>query len=74
MSLRLPQAPNAGLFKQGYSSQSNADGAVNRNIAACREISQMVLTSIGPCGRNKVIVNRMYQAVINNSGLFHFIS
>ncbi|CAM9020419.1 unnamed protein product [Wickerhamomyces anomalus] len=66
MSLRLPQAPNAGLFKQGYSSQSNADGAVNRNIAACREISKMVLTSIGPCGRNKVIVNHLQKVFITN--------
>lgn len=66
MSLRLPQAPNAGLFKQGYSSYSNADGAVLKNIEACREISKMVLTSIGPCGRNKIVVNHLQKVFITN--------
>lgn len=66
MSLRLPSAPNAGLFKQGYQSHSNADGAVNRNITACKEISSMVLSSIGPCGRNKIIVNHLGKVFITN--------
>ncbi|CDR39364.1 CYFA0S03e02542g1_1 [Cyberlindnera fabianii] len=66
MSLRLPQAPNAGLFKQGYQSHSSDDGAVVRNIEACREISKMVLTSIGPCGRNKIIVNHLGKVFITN--------
>ncbi|KAH3687276.1 hypothetical protein WICPIJ_001738 [Wickerhamomyces pijperi] len=66
MSLRLPQAPNAGLFKQGYQSINNADGAVQRNIQACREITKMVLTSIGPCGRNKIIVNHLGKVFITN--------
>jgi T-complex protein 1 subunit theta len=66
MSLRLPQAPNSGLFKQGYSSFSNADGAVLKNIEACREISKMVLSSIGPCGRNKIVVNHLQKVFITN--------
>ncbi|ODQ66522.1 T-complex protein 1 [Nadsonia fulvescens var. elongata DSM 6958] len=59
MSLKLPSAPNTGLFKPGYQTQSSEDGAVVRNITACREISQMVRTSVGPCGRNKIIVNHL---------------
>jgi T-complex protein 1 subunit theta len=66
MSLRLPQAPNAGLFKQGYQTYSNADGAVQKNIEACREISKMVLSSIGPCGRNKIVVNHLQKVFITN--------
>lgn len=66
MSLRLPQAPNAGLFKQGYQTYSNADGAVQKNIQACREITKLVLTSIGPCGRNKIIVNHLQKVFITN--------
>ncbi|ODQ77479.1 hypothetical protein BABINDRAFT_67172 [Babjeviella inositovora NRRL Y-12698] len=66
MSLNLPQAPNAGLFKQGYTTHSSADGAIIRNIQACNEISLMVATSIGPCGRNKIIVNHLGKIFITN--------
>lgn len=59
MSLKLPSAPNAGLFKQGYQSYQAEDGAVNRNIAAVREITSMVRTSVGPSGRNKIVVNHL---------------
>lgn len=66
MSLKLPQAPNAGLFKQGYQSHSNADGALIRNIQAVREISSILLTSMGPSGRNKIIVNQLGKIFITN--------
>ncbi|CCD24033.1 chaperonin-containing T-complex subunit CCT8 NDAI_0C03730 [Naumovozyma dairenensis CBS 421] len=66
MSLKLPQNPNAGLFKQGYNSYSNADGQINKSIAAVRELHQMCLTSMGPCGRNKIIVNHMGKITITN--------
>lgn len=59
MSLKLPNAPNVGLFKQGYQTYQSEDGAVNRNIQAVREISSMVRTSIGPSGRNKIVVNHL---------------
>lgn len=58
MSLKLPSAPNAGLFKQGYSSYSASDGATVRNIEAVREIATVVLSSMGPSGRNKILVNK----------------
>ncbi|AET41538.1 chaperonin-containing T-complex subunit CCT8 Ecym_8255 [Eremothecium cymbalariae DBVPG len=66
MSLKLPQNPNAGLFKQGYNSYSNADGQIQKSIAAIREIHQMCLTSMGPCGRNKIIVNHIGKYIITN--------
>ncbi|KAH3899344.1 probable T-complex protein 1 subunit theta [Saccharomycodes ludwigii] len=66
MSMKLPQNPNAGLFKQGYNSYSNADGQINKSIAAIREIHQMCLTSLGPCGRNKIIVNSHGKTIITN--------
>ena len=66
MSLKLPQAPGAGLFKQGYNSYSNADGQINKSIAAIREIHQMCLTSMGPCGRNKIIVNHLGRTIVTN--------
>ena len=66
MSLKLPQNPNAGLFKQGYNSYSNDDGQINKSIAAILEIHQMCLTSMGPCGRNKIIVNHLGKIFITN--------
>ncbi|KAI5966303.1 CCT8 [Candida pseudojiufengensis] len=66
MSLKLPQAPNSGLFKNGYSSYSNADGAIIRNIEAVREIASILLTSMGPSGRNKIIVNKLGKKFITN--------
>lgn len=66
MSLKLPQNPNSGLFKQGYNSYSNADGQINKSISAIREIHQMCLTSMGPCGRNKVIVNHLGKIIVTN--------
>ncbi|KAG7904836.1 hypothetical protein KL907_003052 [Ogataea polymorpha] len=66
MSLRMPSQPNAGLFKQGYQTHASTDGAINRNIQACRELSNMISTSIGPCGKNKIIVNRLEKVSITN--------
>lgn len=66
MSLKLPQNPNANLFKQGYNSYSNADGQINKSIDAIREIYQMCLTSMGPCGRNKIIINHLGKTIITN--------
>lgn len=66
MSLKLPQNPNAGLFKQGYNSYSNADGQITKSIGAIREIHQMCLTSMGPCGRNKIITNHLGKIIITN--------
>ncbi|KAG7191959.1 T-complex protein 1 subunit theta [Scheffersomyces spartinae] len=66
MSLKLPQAPNSGLFKQGYQAYSSADGVVIRNIEAVREITLMVQTSFGPCGRQKIVVNKMGRVFITS--------
>lgn len=66
MSLKLPSAPNAGLFKQGYSLYLASDGAMIRNIEAVREISSVVLTSMGPSGRNKILVNKHDRTFITN--------
>lgn len=66
MSLKLPQAPNSGLFKKGYSSYSNEDGAITRNVEAVREIASILQTSMGPSGRNKIIVNKLGKKFITN--------
>lgn len=66
MSLSIPQASQAGLFKQGYNSYDAEDGAVIRNIDACRTIAQTVQTSLGPYGRNKIVINHLAKMILTS--------
>ncbi|KAF2277071.1 T-complex protein 1 [Westerdykella ornata] len=66
MSLTIPNAPNAGLFKKGYQNYDAEDGAVLRNIDACRTIAQTVQTSLGPYGRNKIVVNHLQKMILTS--------
>ncbi|PSR94423.1 T-complex protein 1 [Coniella lustricola] len=66
MSLTIPNAPNAGLFKQGYNNYDSEDGAVLRNIDACRAISSTVQTSLGPYGRNKIVINHLQKMILTS--------
>ncbi|CAK7199080.1 T-complex protein 1 subunit theta [Sporothrix eucalyptigena] len=66
MSLNIPNAPNAGLFKSGYNNYDSEDGAVLRNIDACRAISSTVQTSLGPYGRNKVVINHLQKMILTS--------
>ncbi|KAH8672060.1 t-complex protein-like protein 1 [Tricladium varicosporioides] len=66
MSLNIPNAPNAGLFKQGYQNYESEDGAVTRNIDACRTITSTVQTSLGPYGRNKIVINHLQKMILTS--------
>ncbi|KIH88302.1 T-complex protein 1 subunit theta [Sporothrix brasiliensis 5110] len=66
MSLNIPNAPNANLFKSGYNNYDSEDGAVLRNIDACRAISSTVQTSLGPYGRNKVVINHLQKMILTS--------
>ncbi|KAK0291101.1 T-complex protein 1 subunit theta [Friedmanniomyces endolithicus] len=66
MSLAMPSAPNGGLFKAGYNSYDAEDGAVLRNIDACRTIASTVQTSLGPYGRNKIVINHLQKMILTN--------
>ncbi|KAL5512566.1 hypothetical protein ACEPAG_3219 [Sanghuangporus baumii] len=59
MSLKVPKAGNVQLFKEGYKHLSGLEDAVLRNIQAVAELSDLVRTSFGPNGRNKLIVNHL---------------
>ncbi|KAJ9425376.1 chaperonin Cpn60/TCP-1 family [Fusarium oxysporum] len=63
---QYPQRPNAGLFKQGYNNYDSEDGAVLRNIDACRAIASTVQTSLGPYGRNKVVINHLQKMILTS--------
>ncbi|RMZ82050.1 hypothetical protein DV737_g2169, partial [Chaetothyriales sp. CBS 132003] len=66
MSLAIPQASQSGLFKPGYNSYDAEDGAVIRNIDACRTIASTVQTSLGPYGRNKIVINHLQKMVLTS--------
>ncbi|KAF9872610.1 T-complex protein 1 [Colletotrichum karsti] len=66
MSLNIPNAPNAGLFKGGYNNYDSEDGAVLRNIDACRAIASTVQTSLGPYGRNKIVINHLQKMILTS--------
>ena len=66
MSLNIPSAPNSGLFKPGYTTVDAEDAAVLRNIDACRTIASSVQTSLGPYGRNKLVINHLGKAVLTS--------
>ncbi|KAF2768033.1 T-complex protein 1 [Teratosphaeria nubilosa] len=66
MSLSIPGAPNSGLFKPGYQNYDAEDGAVLRNIDACRTIASTVQTSLGPYGRNKIVINHLQKMILTN--------
>ncbi|KAF7331607.1 hypothetical protein MKEN_00040300 [Mycena kentingensis (nom. inval.)] len=59
MSLRVPQANGVPIFKDGYKHLSGLDEAILRNIQAVTELSDLVRTSFGPNGRNKLIINHL---------------
>lgn len=47
-------------------SHDSEDGAVIRNIEACRAISQTVQTSLGPHGRNKIVINHLQKMILTS--------
>ncbi|KAF9476874.1 T-complex protein 1 [Pholiota conissans] len=59
MSLKVPKSNNLQLFKEGYKYLQGLDEAVLRNIQAVNELSDLVRTSFGPNGRNKLLINHL---------------
>jgi T-complex protein 1 subunit theta len=49
-----------------FESYDSEDGAVIRNIDACRTISSTVQTSLGPYGRNKIVINHLQKMILTS--------
>jgi len=47
------------LLKEGTKYLSGLDEAILKNIDAVRELSDILKTSLGPCGMNKLIINKL---------------
>ncbi|OZJ01576.1 putative T-complex protein 1 subunit theta [Bifiguratus adelaidae] len=66
MALRIPKSTLPQLFKEGYKFSQGVDEAVLRNIEAAHELSEIVRTSFGPNGRNKMVINHLEKLFVTN--------
>lgn len=55
----VPNQGLSGLLKDGTKHVTGLDENVLRNVDACRQLSAIVRTSLGPNGMNKMIVNHL---------------
>jgi len=54
------------LLKDGHKHFSGVDEAVMKNIEACKGLSTITRTSIGPNGMNKMVVNHLGKLFLTN--------
>ncbi|CAA21275.1 putative T-complex protein 1 subunit theta [Schizosaccharomyces pombe] len=66
MALRVPKASGPQLFREGYRIMQGVEDAVIRNCNAIRELSEITRTSLGPNGKNKIVVNHLQQTFLTN--------
>ncbi|CAD2085337.1 T-complex protein 1 subunit theta, putative [Plasmodium vinckei lentum] len=54
------------LLKDGYRVVKNSEDAILKNIEACKEISAILQTSLGPKCMNKLIVNHINKKIVSS--------
>ena len=54
------------LLKDGYKHFQGLDETTFQNIQACKDISLITRTSMGPNGRNKIILNHLEKMFLTN--------
>ncbi|KAI5671773.1 hypothetical protein M9H77_12137 [Catharanthus roseus] len=54
------------MLKEGHKHLSGLDEAVLKNIDACKQLSQITRTSLGPNGMNKMVINHLDKLFITN--------
>lgn len=54
------------LFKAGTSHLSGVEEAVIRNLKACKQLTEMTRTSLGPQGMNKLIINHIGKVFVTS--------
>eukprot|EP00270_Netrium_digitus_P022128 TRINITY_DN979_c0_g1_i2.p1 TRINITY_DN979_c0_g1~~TRINITY_DN979_c0_g1_i2.p1 ORF type:complete len:566 (+),score=145.14 TRINITY_DN979_c0_g1_i2:66-1700(+) len=59
MALGLSPFGLQSLLKEGHKHLSGLEEAVLKNIDACKQLSQITRTSMGPNGMNKMIINHL---------------
>eukprot|EP00833_Pecoramyces_ruminatium_P008079 jgi/Orpsp1_1/1182111/evm.model.c7180000079938.1 len=67
MALRIPQSIGlSSMLKEGYKVSQGVDEAVVRNIQAINELSQITRTSLGPNGKNKMVINHLEKLFVTS--------
>eukprot|EP00730_Choanoeca_flexa_P016018 TRINITY_DN7489_c0_g1_i1.p1 TRINITY_DN7489_c0_g1~~TRINITY_DN7489_c0_g1_i1.p1 ORF type:complete len:547 (+),score=177.95 TRINITY_DN7489_c0_g1_i1:85-1725(+) len=66
MAMHIPKVGLQTMMKDGAKHYSGLEEAVYRNIGACKEIANIVRTSFGPNGMNKMIVNHLDKLFVTN--------
>ncbi|XP_077247969.1 T-complex protein 1 subunit theta-like [Tasmannia lanceolata] len=54
------------MLKEGHKHLSGLDEAVLKNIDACKQLSVITLTSLGPNGMNKMVINHLDKLFVTN--------
>ncbi|XP_009602381.1 T-complex protein 1 subunit theta isoform X2 [Nicotiana tomentosiformis] len=55
-----------GMLKEGHKHLSGLDEAVLKNIDACKQLSAITRTSLGPNGMNKMVINHLDKLFVTN--------
>ncbi|RKO96642.1 T-complex protein 1, partial [Caulochytrium protostelioides] len=66
MAMKIPKGGFTQLLKDGYQHSQGLDEAVYRNIQATRDMAQITRTSLGPNGRNKLVVNHLEKLFVTS--------
>ncbi|XP_043718635.1 T-complex protein 1 subunit theta-like isoform X2 [Telopea speciosissima] len=54
------------MLKEGHKHLSGLDEAVLKNIEACKQLSNITRTSLGPNGMNKMVINHLDKLFVTN--------
>ncbi|KAG9452059.1 hypothetical protein H6P81_004963 [Aristolochia fimbriata] len=57
------------LLKEGHRHLSGLDEAVLKNIDACKQLSTITRTSLGPNGMNKMVINHLDKLFVTNDAV-----
>jgi T-complex protein 1 subunit theta len=67
MALKIPTNLGlTGMLKEGFKHYQGFEEAVFRNIQACKQLSDMTRTSMGPNGMNKMVINHLEKLSVTN--------
>ncbi|GAB4851461.1 T-complex protein 1 subunit theta [Ancistrocladus abbreviatus] len=64
--MALPSYGLQSMLKDGTRHLSGLDEAVLKNIEACKELSAITRTSLGPNGLNKMVINHLDKLFVTN--------
>lgn len=65
MAMGLPYGLQA-MLKEGHKHFSGVEEAVMKNIDACKALSQITRTSLGPNGMNKMVINHLEKLFVTS--------